>query len=101
MTITSGQILFSSASFSRGSFDWLRWKILDLLYQKCLLILKLLVVCSLRKKVGQETQQLFSIVDEDLLDREGFVRVGDKNLVIVSLHSCAYPIEAREPTLKT
>jgi hypothetical protein len=53
---------------------------LNLPDQKALLVRELLVVSAVVEERRQELEQLFAVVDEDLLHGDGFVGVGDKYL---------------------
>jgi len=71
--------LRSKKSRLLGRLNWCGWHISDLLDQKLPFINELLILGSVLQKVFQESQQSLSIDKQDLLYRNGFVRIRNEH----------------------
>lgn len=63
--------------------DWCWRHGSDLFDQELALINELLVICSVLQEMRQEVEQFLAVHEQDLLDGDGFVRVGNKDLEYV------------------
>lgn len=55
---------------------------LDLPHQEALLVRELVVLGAVPEEVRQELQQTSTVFDQDMLDRDGFVGIGHKDLLV-------------------
>jgi hypothetical protein len=72
--VSIGGTCFLSLRWNRSG-----WHVSDLLYEELALVDKLLVIGAVFKEMGEEAEELVTVHEENLLDGDGLVGIGDED----------------------